>query len=395
MNMRTLNKIFTSSGRSFIVTLYAFVLSITICQASEVNDTLRFYPVDLTYAENFILGKWISDEHTYYFNRCDIDMNGVIDGVDLNNIINIVLEKKVFVGDSVIHTNYGYEFKMIKVEGGLIDFGDGVIHEINDFLIMEAEMTNELYRETGGSHEHNVYLNAAENIYIGLIDEEGNEITKEYLNNCPCYIRNMNYLRQYINKLTEFFGLRLPTVEEWLYAARGGKYSKGYKYAGSDNIDEVAWYKENCNTINVNCVYPYYFTGYYDATLIHGIPNPVKTKKPNELGLYDMSGNAAEAATIDSSTYPYDNGHIVVLGGSAHSGADDCVPGIANDPAQYYVDRFSYYNGLHDSPCQPCLSLGIRLVMPLKSGAPTGESNSNIESTFMSTQSSTHNSIQP
>ena len=69
--MRTLNKIFTSSGRSFIVTLYAFVLSITICQASEVNDTLRFYPVDLTYAENFILGKWISDEHTYYFNRCD------------------------------------------------------------------------------------------------------------------------------------------------------------------------------------------------------------------------------------------------------------------------------------------------------------------------------------
>ena len=71
-------------------------------------------------------------------------------------------ERKWCIRTNTQYNNYGYEFKMIKVEGGLIDFGDGVIHEINDFLIMEAEMTNELYRETGGSHEHNVYLNAAE-----------------------------------------------------------------------------------------------------------------------------------------------------------------------------------------------------------------------------------------
>ena len=65
---------------------------------------------------------------------------------------------------------------------------------------------------------------------------------------------------------------RLPTEAEWEYAARGGNKSKGYKYSGSDDIDEVAWYDGNSN----------------DET------HPVKGKKPNELGLYDMSGNVRE-----------------------------------------------------------------------------------------------------
>ncbi|GEM_PF-2665444 len=65
---------------------------------------------------------------------------------------------------------------------------------------------------------------------------------------------------------------RLPTEAEWEYAARGGKKSCGYKYSGSNNLDEVAWYGENSNHKTY----------------------PVKGKKSNELGLYDMSGNVWE-----------------------------------------------------------------------------------------------------
>ncbi|MGE5354059.1 MAG: SUMF1/EgtB/PvdO family nonheme iron enzyme [Ignavibacteriales bacterium] len=67
-------------------------------------------------------------------------------------------------------------------------------------------------------------------------------------------------------------GYRFPTLKEWMYAAKGGKYSKGYIYAGSNNINEVAWYEGNSG----------------------GLPHPVGQKKPNELGIYDMNGNLTE-----------------------------------------------------------------------------------------------------
>ncbi|HWB64843.1 MAG TPA: formylglycine-generating enzyme family protein [Chitinophagales bacterium] len=92
--------------------------------------------------------------------------------------------------------------------------------------------------------------------------------------NCPdCPVENVSWYdaQVFINKLNQLTGnnYRLPTAAEWEYAAGGGTHSHGYKYAGDNDINKVAWYSKNSGQKT----------------------QPVGQKKPNELGLFDMCGN--------------------------------------------------------------------------------------------------------
>ena len=88
-------------------------------------------------------------------------------------------------------------------------------------------------------------------------------------------VTNVNYyeVQEFLRRIDSITGMqfRLPTEEEWEYAARGGKYSKGYIYSGSNEVDRVAWHNGNTSRLK-----------------------KVKKRAANELGIYDMSGNVWE-----------------------------------------------------------------------------------------------------
>ena len=182
---------------------------------------------------------------------------------------------------------------------------------------------------------------------------------------------NWTTIQTFISKLNTLTGkrYRLLTDSEWEYAARGGNKSKGYLYAGSNNIDDVAWYMENLNHWTLR----------------------VGTKQPNELGLYDMSGNVEEwcldsvsenvnakrrtpVVDVDSLPDPPDFGiHRYVRGGGFMSDAEGCTV-------------YAHYGQASDWGMP---TIGFRLAMDVdeygmkapkfRIGLKTGDGNSEIE----------------
>lgn len=137
-------------------------------------------------------------------------------------------------------------------------------------------------------------------------------------------------------------GWRLPTEAEWIFAAQGGNLSKHYKYAGSNNVDEVAWYSNNMN----------------QASQAYGSTFPVASKAPNELGLYDMSGNVIEwcydfaggfPSGTDNPKGPSTGWQRVAMGGAWCYTSTYCQP----------TNEYSY------EPLDGAYRIGIRIVRSL------------------------------
>jgi formylglycine-generating enzyme required for sulfatase activity len=136
--------------------------------------------------------------------------------------------------------------------------------------------------------------------------------------NLPVENVSWDDVHNFIKRLNSQTGkhYRLPTEAEWEYAARGGRQSKGYTYSGSNNVDAVAWYGENSSNST----------------------RPVGGKTPNELGIYDMSGNVWEwcydwygaySSTAQTNpTGPSSGSYRVGRGGSWNAGASSCC--VAN-----------------------------------------------------------------
>lgn len=225
----------------------------------------------------------------------------------------------VFNGEGIYCNVNGVGFYMVAVEGGTYYMG-----------AQSSDPYGINYDEDASSDESPVKSVTVDDFYIGEIEvtqklwEAVMDVKLEYYdydgNNMPVYEIYYSDCVDFINKLNELTGLefRLPTEEEWEYAARGGNKSQGYKYSGSDKIDKVAWYGEN-SAMGEDEIYSIRMT---------------KSKTPNELGLFDMSGNVEEYCISKSDSYTYYG--YVARGGNYSDVASDCrITSVEEYPNRY------------------------------------------------------------
>jgi formylglycine-generating enzyme required for sulfatase activity len=148
---------------------------------------------------------------------------------------------------------------------------------LSDFYICKHEVTQkQWFQVMGTTIEQQKDKQQTDNVNLKcLLAGTGDDY--------PMYYVSWDEAQEFIRKLNQKTGknYRLPTEAEWEYTARGGSESKGYKYSGSNNIDDVAWYNAE-DVAWWHCEYSGFKT------------HPVGQKLPNELGIYDMNGNVAE-----------------------------------------------------------------------------------------------------
>lgn len=206
------------------------------------------------------------------------------------------------------YTVGGVSFNMVLVDKGTFamgysknpDYEVTPVHNVTltkDYYMGETEVTQDLWSAVMSATGGDDY------------DEE------EVIENFPKINIDKTEIDDFINRLNrviEYSSFMLPTEAQWEFAAKGGNHSKGYVYSGSDVIDDVAWYYENADDI---C--------------------EVKKKLPNELGLYDMSGNVRECTSGYYESYsnqdavdptgPASGARRVHRGGGYYDDACDCT----------------------------------------------------------------------
>ena len=281
---------------------------------------------DVTALVNQIIGSG-----SYSAQACDVNGDGEVNVSDVTALVNLIINGGGESEDSnQTFTVNGVSFDMIAVEGGTFTMGataeqasdaysdEKPTHQVtlSSYYIGKTEVTQELWQAVMGSNPSGF---SGANLPVEKVSWE----------DCQIFIAILNELTG------KYF--RLPTEAEWEYAARGGSKSQGYKYSGSNTVDDVAWYPSNSSSKT----------------------HPVATKAPNELGIYDMSGNVLEWCSdwysssyySSSSQYnptgPASGSRRVYRGGSWGSSARLC--------------RVSYrdYNG----PSYRFYNLGLRLAL--------------------------------